>query len=105
MGLNKPEQKAVLAENLSRYRGHSYAELRALVESKEVDACEVQGPSGAVYQIEILFLWDHKPHGNIRVLGSIDESPPRPLWGFIPIFISSVTDSFIMSPQGDFVGE
>jgi hypothetical protein len=75
------------------------------VESKQVDTFEVKGASGADYQIEIQFFWDQKAQGDIRVLGSIDENPHRPLFGFLPIYSSSVMGDFILSPQGTFVGE
>ena len=103
--MNKQEMTAILSEQLARYRQRSYAELRALLESKQVDTLEVQGPSGADYQIEIQFIWDDKPLGNLRVLGAIDENPHRPLWGFLPIYVSRVADGFILSPQGSFIGE
>ena len=103
--VNKQEMAAILSEQLARYRKRPYAELRSMLESKQVDTLEVKGPSGADYQIEILFVWDDKPLANIRVLGSIDENPHRPLLGFLPVYVSSVTDAFILSPQGTFVGE
>ncbi len=103
--MNKEEMKAILAEHLARYRTRTYSQLLTLLESKQVDTFEIKGTSGADYQIEIHFSWDEKPRGDIRVLGSIDENPHRPLLGFIPIYVSSVTDDFILSPQGTFVGE
>lgn len=97
--------KAILSKHLARYRTRPYSELLSLVESKQVDTFEVQGVSGAAYQIEIQFFWDDKPHGDIRVFGAIDENPHRPLFRFLPIYVSSVTDDFIVSPQGTFLSE
>ena len=103
--MNKEEMRAILSEHLARYRTRTYSQLVSLVESKEVDTFEVKGVSGADYQIEIEFFWDDQTQRNIRVSGSIDENPHRPLLGFLPIYVSSVTDDFILSPQGIFVGE
>ena len=103
--MNKEEMKAILSEHLARYRTRTYSDLVRLAESKQIDTFEVKGASGADYQIEIQFSWDDKPQGDIRVHGSIDECPHRPLFGFLPIYVSSVTDDFILSPQGAFVGE
>jgi hypothetical protein len=103
--MNKQEMRAILSEHLARYQGRTHSQLRALVESNQIDTFEVRGESGASYQIEIQFSWDDKPQGDIRVHGSIDENPHRPLLGFLPIYVSSVTDDFILSPQGTFVGE
>jgi len=38
---------------------------------------KVVGPSGTEYQIEILVTWDHRPNGDVRVLGSIDDGTLR----------------------------
>ena len=35
------------------------------------------GPSGTEYQIEIQIRWDHKPHGAVRVMGTIDDGTFR----------------------------
>ena len=39
----------------------------------ESDALEVEGASGKKYQIEYDILWDHKPDGAIRIIGSVDD--------------------------------
>jgi hypothetical protein len=103
--VDKAEMRAVLEEHLAAYRSRSYSELASFVQVKRVDALEIRGKSGADYQIEVQFFWDGCPEGDIRVMGSIDEIPHRPLLGFLPIYVSAVTDAFIMNPQGAFVGE
>ena len=54
-------------------------------------------PAGREYQTEVNVLWDDRPGGNIRVIGSIDDGGLR---AFAPL-----TDSFIKAPDGSFVGE
>jgi hypothetical protein len=52
---------------------------------------------GGKYQIELQAFWDDQPDGNIRVLGSIDDG------GMQSIF--PLSSDFIVSPDGQFVGE
>jgi hypothetical protein len=58
---------------------------------------EVSGVSETQYQVTIQVFWDSKPHGDLRVVGSIDDGGWR---AFLPL-----SDSFIMAPDGSFVGE
>lgn len=69
------EAKWLLLRALVEYRQCPYENLRALLgESKNF---EVVGASGIRYQIDIQILWDSKPDGEIRVLGSIDDGGVR----------------------------
>ena len=94
-GLDKEIAMAVLAEQLGLYRTKPYAVLKELI--GRVDASEVATPDGLAYQIEIQVFWDDKPDGDIRVIGAIDDSGWR---AFFPL-----GDSFIMTPDGAFLGE
>jgi len=85
----------VLSEWLSKLRGVPYRELAARVGSVTND--EVARDSERSWQVEIEVLWDDEPNGNIRVMASVDDGGLR---AFIPM-----TDSFIKSPTGEFVGE
>jgi hypothetical protein len=58
---------------------------------------EVVGPDGKTYQIDVQFFWDDKPLGSVRVMASIDDGGWR---AFLPL-----TDSFILTPSGEFLGE
>ena len=49
--VNKQEMTGILSEHLTRYRERPFAELRSLLESKQVDTFEVKGPSGADYRV------------------------------------------------------
>ena len=58
---------------------------------------EVKSESGQKYQLEITALWDDEPNGNVRVIGSVDDTGWR---SFLPL-----NSGFIMSPKGDFIDE
>jgi hypothetical protein len=94
--MDKKEAKSILSEYLSGYLSRSYAELAALVLAGQSQT-RVVLPSGSRYQLEVQFFWDDEPDGDVRVLGSVDDGGIR---AFIPI-----TDDFILSPDGRFVGE
>jgi len=93
--MDKEKAMAVLAEQLRLYRTKSYAELKDLL--GQVDAYEVATPDGLPYQIEIQVFWDGIPDSNIRVIGTIDDGRWR---AFSPL-----SDDFIMTPEGAFLGE
>ena len=49
------------------------------------------------WQVEVQVSWDDQPNGNIRVMVSIDDGGLR---AFVPM-----TNDFIKSPSGEFIGE
>ena len=58
----------------------------------------MSGPSGAWYQLEIQGLWDAAPQHVLRVMAAIDDGHG---WrANLPL-----TDSFLVAPDGSFVGE
>jgi hypothetical protein len=93
--MNEQEARKLLAEQLNAYRRRPYAELSSRIGTDH--QFEVVGLSGVAYQIEIQFLWDDQPNGNLRVLGSIDDGGLR---AFFPL-----CRSFILASDGMFVGE
>ena len=95
--MNTKEARSTLSECLSGFRLRSYAELADFVLDHRVETQEFVAPSGARYQIELQFFWDSQPGGDVRVVGSIGDGGLR---AFFPM-----TDSFIVSPEGRFVGE
>ena len=108
--MTKDEMRAILAEHLAKYRSWTYAQLaekigRTRREHDGLDYVQGTAPDGVSYQMEINVFWDDRPHGDIRVCGELSADPQKPLLGFIPIYMPDVTDSFIMSPDGRFVGE
>jgi hypothetical protein len=92
--MNIPEAKSILRDHLSVYKSQSYSDLVKLVNT--VETMDAKGPSGKMYQLEIQFLWDDKPNGDIRVMGSVDDGGLR---AFFP-----VTDSFIVTANGQLIG-
>ena len=95
--MNKDEARRILLEHLARYKQRSYSELALLVAAKQEDIFEVAGPTGTTYQLEFQFFWDSHPDGDIRVIGSIDDGGWR---AFSPL-----TEDFVISPEGKFIGE
>ena len=73
--MNREEALGLLNARLDDYRRMTHAELAAKVGDEDI--AEAVGPSGTTYQIEILVTWDHKPNGDVRVLGSIDDGTFR----------------------------
>ena len=93
--MDSTEARALLKSEIAAWRTKSYRELSTLVgESRHVDRA---GRSGARYQLEVEVMWDHRPDRDIRVIGSIDDGGWR---AFAPL-----TESFILSKTGEFVGE
>ena len=93
--MDKKEAQLKLGEVLRTYRAREYSDLRDLIGSP--NTFEVKGVSGVRYQLEVQAFWDDKPDNNIRIMVSIDDGGLR---AFYPI-----TEDFIMSPSGAFVGE
>jgi hypothetical protein len=96
MSIDKAEAHKVLADELAQWRSRPYAQIASLI-GGEPFTKEVLGASGVTYQIEIEVVWDHKPSGDVRVLGAIDDGGWK---AFSPL-----SDDFILSPDGFFVGE
>jgi hypothetical protein len=94
--MDRTEARAILQAEIAKYRQRSYDELLRLLD--EIDAYEVRGPTGAIYQLEVQGLWDDRPGGNLRVMAGIDDG------GQVSAFAPLVA-SFILSPDGEFVGE
>ena len=93
--MDKRLARDLLRSELGSYRSLSYAALVQMLD--EPVHKEVVGPDGRAYQIEVQVFWDGKPGDNVRVLASIDDGGWR---AFCPL-----TDDFILSPTGAFVGE
>ena len=94
--MNREEAIGLLDRELAHLRGAPYSELMRRISTEAVNL-ECTAPSGAWYQIEIQCVWDDRPGGNIRVIGSIDNGKWR---AFLPL-----TRGFIKAPDGSFVGE
>lgn len=85
----------VLDQWLARLRTVPYRELASRVDSVTTD--EVARDSERSWQLEVQVFWDDEPNGNVRVVVSIDDGGLR---AFVPM-----SEDFIKSPSGEFVGE
>jgi len=90
--MDKSEARAVLAQQIAKYRQYSFGDLTKLIGANSV--VQVHGPSGAEYQIEIEVMWDSlRDKTGILVMGAIDD-------GRLPGALSPLCDSFILTPEG-----
>jgi hypothetical protein len=93
--LNREEATLLLSSELAHYRTKTYQQISELVDMQEIR--EVAGKSGAVYTVEVSAYWDDEPNQDIRVIASISDGGKS---AYVPM-----TDDFILSPTGRFVGE
>jgi len=95
--MNNVEARSVLKKELAKYRAKHYRELVALIGNPQT--AEVLEPSGVRYQVEIEAMWDdpRRPNDVLRVVGSVDDGGIR---AYLPL-----TDSFLLTPTGEFFGE
>jgi hypothetical protein len=98
------EARSLLREELNRFRLLTYSELVALVDTEPHCTYPI-GASGAEYQIEIQIFGDGGRKAfvdgtsrNIRVMGAIDD-------GCAPYAFTPLCESYIMRPDGTFIGE
>jgi len=87
--------RAIIEDRLKELRKFSYGELVKLVGQISVD--RIDGPDCEEYQVETETRWDSKAGGNIRVIVAVDGPGAS---AFKPL-----TETFIMSADGSFVGE
>lgn len=95
--MNIKEVKTILAEYLSRYRAKSYLNLAMMAKDYKVETWEVKGKKGELYQLEFECIWDSDPDGDIRVMGTLNDAGTS-------MSIRSITDGFIVSPEGKYFG-
>ncbi len=95
--MDKTEARTILAQELGPYRRRTYNDLVELVGTNVVT--QIRGQSGSEYQIEIEVMWDSpREKSNVRVTGAIDD-------GRLPGALCPLCLSFILSPDGEFIGE
>jgi hypothetical protein len=94
--MDKAEAQEIVRAELAELRGETYAALVERLLDKQ-ETVERVGASGALYQLEIQAHWDDRPSGDLQVLASIDDGGWR---AFLPL-----TRSFIVAPDGRFIGE
>lgn len=94
--MDRAEARAILRDRISVLRRLSYDELKTRYLS-DVEDVTILGDNGVAYQVEVQALWDDRRRRHIRVLVGIDDGGLR---AFMPL-----TDSFIVAPDGTFIGE
>lgn len=96
--MDKQDALGALRQRLARMRVQSYTDLVANW-LDQPESVQILGRSGVEYQVEIEGFWDdpRQEGGNLRIFGSIDDGGWR---AFSPL-----TDSFIVAPDGSFIGE
>ncbi len=94
--MDTADARAVLSQELARYRAKSYGELVRQLLGKQ-DTYEVRSSSGVKYQLEIQAFWDDKPNDVLRIMGAIDDGGVR---AYVP-----VSEDFLIAPTGEFIGE
>lgn len=104
------EMEEVLSRALEKYRAWDYSELAARIEHEErtgdcLETLEGTASDGTKYFIELNAYWDDRPQGNVRIFGSLDVFPSKPVLKGLPVYVSELCLSFIMAPGGKFVGE
>ncbi len=93
--MDKVEARALLDTEINRLRALSYGELRQYMDEEHL---ELTGPSGKQYQVDVLAVWDGGKEGDLRLMVSIDDG------GFLAAF-RPMTDGFVMTTDGTFIGE
>jgi hypothetical protein len=94
--VDKAETRAIALKEISALRTTPWAELRDRY-LHNPETVELDGPSGTTYQVKTHAVWDSKKDGNLRVFVEVDDGGWR---AFVPL-----SESFIISPDGSFVGE
>ena len=92
--MDHQEASTLLRSVLAEYRKLPYSQLASRVGSE--DHRNLTGASGAEYQLEILFRWDHEPGDIVMVMGSIDDGGWRAI---VPL-----SESFLVDPRGAVLG-
>jgi hypothetical protein len=95
------EAEEIFAKEVERWRGESWEALRTNLD--EPVAYEIAGPSGRRYQFEVLIFWDggrRRRRDDLRVIITGDDGKGWRVRGS-----KMRNDSFIMAPDGSFIGE
>jgi hypothetical protein len=106
--MSTDEMREALVAYLATFRTWSYSQLSQRVERDVrthecLDHFEGVASDGTPYQIESQAYWDDKRGGDVRVVANLSADPQKPILGFI--YRADASDSFIMAPNGQFVGE
>ena len=95
--MDEVEARGILDRRVDDLRRETYVRLKADWLGRP-DCEQITGASGVEYQVEIEALWDDRKAEHLRLVVSIDDG--RGWRAFMPL-----ADSFIVAPDGSFVGE
>jgi hypothetical protein len=76
--MRRDEAREVLAEHLENYRLQKYQDLVSQI--GRIETVQIVASSGRWYAVEVQVLWDAGPHGDIRVVGNIDDGGLRAMF-------------------------
>jgi len=95
--MDELESTFILNQELGELRRLPYSHFEKMIDERNVITREIQGKAGVVYQLEIEAFFDDQQKRNIRVMANIDDGGIR---AFFP-----KSNDFILSPEGNFIGE
>jgi len=94
--MDKAEAQQVLARELTVLRGLPYDDLVERFLNRS-ESSWVTANSGARYQLELQAFWDDPRNRTLRIAAAVDDGGWR-AW-------KPLTESFIIGPDGAFIGE
>jgi len=94
--MDKAEARQLAVGKARELRAMPWAELRDRF-LRNSETVEIAGPSGTAYQVKMHAVWDGKKDVDLRVFVEVDDGGWR---AFVPL-----SESFIIAPDGSFVGE
>jgi hypothetical protein len=94
--VDKAEARQIASETLNALRRLTPQELESRYFGNPGTE-QSTAPSGATYQVETQAFWNDQEHENLRVMVSVDDRGWR---SFVPL-----SGSFIVAPDGTFIGE
>ena len=94
--MDKAEALLIRDRRVAQLRQQSYAVLKDKWLGQP-DCEQIVVASGVVYQVEIEGFWDDRKAEHVRLIVSVDDGGWRAL--------APLVDSFIVAPDGSFVGE
>ncbi len=100
--MDKLEAIKLLDQRISELKTLPYAKFEQWLQKKHIETFEVESSTGKYYKIEAQAVLEDrdKPHGNIRVLATIDDSHLLSATKSLPMF-----RQFIIAPNNSMVSE
>jgi hypothetical protein len=90
--MNKLEAQAILNKELEAFRAKPYSELIQIIDKQIAYEVPAQGTR---YQVEIQAMWDDRPDGDVRIMGSIDDGGWRALAPISRDFIKTKNNQLV----------